>query len=564
MTMQILNLEQGSDEWKAIRSQYCVASEAPVIMGASPYMKRDELLNLKSTGVEREANEWVEKFIFKRGHDVEALARPIAEDVIGDDLYALVGVRKVDGLGFLASFDGLTAPLHDMHWEHKQFNKELFELVKHGGDLEPKHYWQLEHQLLVNGNDKCLFMVSDGTLENCAYLFYESDAIRRAQLIEGWKLFIEELKTHVPVAAEIKPTGAVIKELPALVVEITGAVKSSNLVVYKANALDFIKNIKTELVSDQDFADAKNVVKFCDRVEKELEVVKKATLSQAQSIDEVVRTIDQLKEEMRQKRLTLTKLVETEEARRKGEIITAAKQAFADHLNTCNNALAGTGTNVRMPDIAVDFIGAAKNKRTMDSLRSACNDELARAKIEANRILNHIDQNLELLRGLAANHKFLFADIQQLVLKDKDALEAIAKQRIAEHDAAEKQRIEAERIASERAEQERQQSQPVLEHAVHADENENLAAVAEYELMSAAIPEPQAATQSASNFAFSRPAPNFDAPEPMVDMSDFLRGKHAAFKIALDRYLECKKTGADYEQVLQAFIHSTQTVNKAA
>lgn len=580
MTMQILNLEQGSSEWKTIRSQYCVASEAPVIMGSSPYMKRDELLHLKSTGIEREVDEWVEKFIFKRGHDVEALARPIAEDVIGDDLYALVGVRNAEGIGFLASFDGLTAPLYDMHWEHKQFNKELYELVKHGGDLEPKHYWQLEHQLIVNGNEKCLFMVSDGTLGNCAYLYYESDPVRRAQLIEGWKLFLTDLANYVHVAAEVKPAGAVIKELPALVVEITGAVKSSNLVAYKANVLDFVKNIKTELVNDHDFADAKNVVKFCDRVEKELEVVKKATLSQAQSIDEVVRTIDQLKEEMRQKRLTLTKLVETEEARRKGEIITTAKQAFADHITTCNNALAATGDNVRMPEIATDFIGAAKNKRTIETLRSACNDELARAKIEANRILNHIDQNLELLRKIAVNHKFLFVDIQQLALKDKDALEAIAKQRIAEHDAAEKKRIEEEalRIANERAEEERKQAQASeaqrtepLEQKLQDEYYQHNAAIAEYEQMNSAqysATSPVANTQSSSSrirsSGFALGVNYSQEPEPIADMSDFISGKHAAFKIALDRFLDCKKSGADYEQVLRSLIHATQPVHKAA
>lgn len=435
MGMQILNLVQGSDEWKLIRGQFCVASEAPVIMGASPNMKRDELLHLKSTGVEREISDWVEKFIFKKGHEVEALARPIAEDLLGDELFALTCTNEIAGLKLLASYDGITAPLYDIHWEHKQFNKELYELVKSGGELEGKHYWQLEHQLLVNGNDSCIFAVSDGTEENYADLEYHSRPERREQLIEGWKLFLIDLANFSPVEVKAAVAGETIKDLPALAVEIAGEVKSSNLAIYKANALDFIKNINIDLQTDEDFATAENVVKFCDRVEKELEVVKKQTLGQASSIDEVVRTIDQLKEEMRQKRLQLEKLVTAEKANRKNEIISAVRQAFQLHIATCNEALAKNSTNVRMPEIAVDFANAGKNKRTMETLRSACNDELARAKIEANRVLNSIDANLEVLRKIAGDHKFLFADIQQLVLKDKDALEAIAKQRIAEHEA---------------------------------------------------------------------------------------------------------------------------------
>lgn len=448
MTMKILNLVQGSDEWKAIRGQFCVASEAPVIMGASPNMKRDELLHLKSTGVEREVNDWVEKFIFKKGHEVEALARPIAEERLADDLFPLTATNEVDGLQLLASYDGITAPLYDLHWEHKQFNKELFELVKSGGELEGKHYWQLEHQMLVNGNDSCIFAVSDGTEENYAELEYHSRPERREQLIEGWKLFLQDLAIFKPIETAQPVVGETIQDLPALVVEIAGEVKSSNLATYKANALDFIRNINTDLQTDEDFATAENVVKFCDRVEKELEVVKKQTLGQATSIDEVVRTIDQLKEEMRQKRLQLEKLVKAEKESRKSEILLSAKQAWQAHIEECNKALG----SVRLPDVPVDFAGAMRNKRTLDSLRSACNDELARAKIEANRIVNHIDVNLCLLREIASKHTFLFADRQQLVLKDKDAVEAIARQRIAEHEAAEKARIEAEaqRLADEK------------------------------------------------------------------------------------------------------------------
>jgi len=356
----------------------------------------------------------------------------------------------VAGLKLLASYDGITAPLYDIHWEHKQFNKELYELVKSGGELEGKHYWQLEHQLLVNGNDSCIFAVSDGTEENYADLEYHSRPERREQLIEGWKLFLTDLANFSPV--EVKPAvaGETIKDLPALVVEIAGEVKSSNLAIYKANALDFIKNINTDLQTDEDFATAENVVKFCDRVERELEVVKKQTLGQASSIDEVVRTIDQLKEEMRKKRLQLEKLVKSEKENRKNEIFNGVRQAFQLHIATCNEALAISGTGVRMPEIPADFVAAGKSKRTIETLRSACNDELARAKIEANRVLNSIDANLELMRKIAGDHKFLFADIQQLVLKDKDALEAIAKQRIAEHEA-EKVRRQQEEEALQKA-----------------------------------------------------------------------------------------------------------------
>lgn len=451
--MKILNLVQGSAEWKEVRTKYCVASEAPVIMGASPHIKRDELLRLKSSGLEREVNEWVEKFIFRRGHEVEALARPIAEARLGDDLYQLTGVAHVSGLDLLASYDGLTAPLYDMHWEHKQFNKELFELVKSGGELEPKHYWQLEHQLLVNGNDSCIFSVSDGTEANYAELIYHSRPDRRASLIEGWKLFLTDLENYVVPDALPVVTGEVIKDFPALVVEIVGDVKSSNLVVYKNHAMDFIKNIKTDLQDDQDFANAESILKFLGEKEAELALVERQTIAQVSSVDEVIRTIKAIKEEMRQKRLKLEKLVDSEKQSRKNEIIFNARSAWLDHVKSCNAAL----KIASLPDIAVDFIAAGKNKRTLETFRSAINDELARAKIEANRIASEIDEKLHLLNFTAKDHLFLFPDVHLLVQKDKASLEAIVKMRIAEHIESENKRIQAEakRIADEQIEADR-------------------------------------------------------------------------------------------------------------
>lgn len=453
--MKILaNLAQGSDEWKEIRKQYFVSSEAAVIMGDSPHMKREELLRLKSTGVEREINEWVEKFVFKRGHEVEALARPIAEARLGDDLYPLTGVAEVDGLHLLSSYDGLTAPAHDDHWEHKQFNKDLFELVKSGGELPSKLYWQLEHQLATRGGESCIFAVSDGTEENYAELRYYSQPERRARLLEGYRIFQQDLANYVP--EEIKPAavGEVIKDLPALVVEIAGEVKSSNLAIYEANAIDFIRNINTDLQTDEDFATAKNVVKFLGEKEKELSVVEKQIIGQAASIDEVTRTIAALQKEMREKRLHLDKLVKSEEQNRKSEISAAVLKEWVAYVTDIDAALPD---NAKLPKLIPDFSGSVKGKRTLETYKSAAKDELARMKGEANIWRNHIEQNLEMLNELAADYMFLFRDLQALIVKDKEALEAIAKQRISEHKQAEEARIkaEAERITAE-AEKKRQ------------------------------------------------------------------------------------------------------------
>jgi len=98
-----------------------------------------------------------------------------------------------------------------------------------------------------------------------------------------------------------------------------------------------------------------------------------------------------------------------------------------------------------MPRSVPDFAGAIKGKRTIQSLRDACDTELARCKITANEAADKIQINLNTLTELAGDHRALFADAAQLVLKDNDAVAAIIKQRVAEHLAAEAAKEEATR-----------------------------------------------------------------------------------------------------------------------
>ena len=162
--MKILNLVQGSKEWLEVREGYFCASEAASMMNTSPYMTRNQLLHQKKTGEREEVSE-NKQFIFDKGHKTEAMARPIIEKLISDDLFPVVGVEIIDGLPLLSSFDGLTM-LQDTSFEHKLWNKNLVAYIDEYDDLPDSHWPQVEHQLLLAPDCVCKFTVSDGTEEN--------------------------------------------------------------------------------------------------------------------------------------------------------------------------------------------------------------------------------------------------------------------------------------------------------------------------------------------------------------------------------------------------------------
>jgi len=439
--MKVHNVQQGTAEWHALRASYFTASEAPAMMGASKYQSRTDLLTMKKTGIVPEVDGAMQA-IFNKGHATEELARPLVEELIGEELFPIVGTSG----NLLASMDGATM-MGETLFEHKLWNERVVASIR-TGELEPHYYWQLEQQLLVSGADRVIFVCSDGTREKFAHMEYESVPERREQLIAGWKQFEEELVEFAPQETKVEAVGLAPEQLPALRVEVTGMVKASNLEDFKRHALAVLGDIKTDLQDDQDFADADKTVKWCGDVEERLEMVKKQILGQTADIDQVFRTIDEISAQTRAKRLELNKLVESRKKSIREDIVIDAAKALQTHIDQINSTLGG---KIRLPRIAADFAGAIKGKKTVSSLQEAADSELARAKIEASQIGDGIRANLKSLNELAIKHPFLFHDAPDLVLKANDDLVALIKVRISEHEQAEQVRREEELAAQQQA-----------------------------------------------------------------------------------------------------------------
>lgn len=441
--MKILEgLVQGDAPWHQHRATARNASDAPAMMGVSKYLSRSDLMHQKHAGIAPEVTPEMQ-VLFDRGHLAEEGARPHVEAMIGEDLYPVVGTTDDDYLS--ASFDGLTMDW-DVIFEHKLWSESLASQIR-TGELEPHYYWQLEQQLLVAGAKKVVFVCSDGTPGKMAAMEYFPVPGRAEKLLAGWKQFDADLAAYTPPEVIPAAVAAPISELPALVVELVGEVKNTNLTTWQQAVTERIRAIKTDLQTDQDFADAERTVGFLGDGEKKLDMVKEQALAQTATIDQLFRTIDSLKAEMRAKRLALEKTVSARKESIKAEIVNAGKVALADHIATLTKRLG----KPYMPMVPADFAGAIKGKKTVKSLREAVDNELLRAKMEASEIADRIEINLGSLRELAADYAALFPDTAQIVLKANDDLVTLIKARIAEHKEAEQKRLalERERIRQE-------------------------------------------------------------------------------------------------------------------
>ena len=205
--MKRLTFAQGSPEWHAHRATARNASDAPSMLGCSPYMTRQQLLHARHTGLRAEVSSDQQRR-FDDGHAIEAAQRPGAAEVIGEDLYPVVGSEVVEGIELSASFDGLTMA-EDVAYECKTLNEDLrscmpdaFSSAPTDARDLPKHYRvQMEQQLAVCGGERVLFVAATKDGEDVRRCWYYPDPALRAEIIAGWKQFAQDLATYTAPAA---------------------------------------------------------------------------------------------------------------------------------------------------------------------------------------------------------------------------------------------------------------------------------------------------------------------------------------------------------------------------
>ena len=464
--MQVHNLIQGSPEWDQFRLEHNGASEAAAMLGLSPKVKRTELLHAKKTGIAREFSAWVREKILDPGHEMEAAARPIVEEIIGEELSPVTCSEGKES----ASCDGLTLEGH-IAMEHKRWNTAHAALVE-AGQVPEEHMPQCQQVLMVTGAEKLIFVMSDGTRENMVYVWVLPDQAWFKRLRAGWAQFAEDLAAYVPSTAPAveKLIAEPVESLPAPAVQVSGQIALvDNFKPFEQRLREFLATkLIREPKTDEDFVNLDAQIKSMKSWREALKGAKAQMLAQVQPIDQASKTADMLDTLLQQNCAMAERLLKDEKERRRTEIVTGGQAALQQHVAALNTRLGKPYVPAALA--SADFGGAIKGMRSLASMEDAVSSLLANSKIAANETADRIGLNLATLREKAAAHAFLFADTPQLVLKQPDDLAAIVSSRIAEHEAKEAQRMADERARIQAEERQRAEAAAAADAKRQADE----------------------------------------------------------------------------------------------
>ena len=447
--MRTLNLPQGSPEWEAHRAKSRNASDAPAVMGESPYVTRAELVRQYATGIRKEVDA-ATQLRFARGLEVEPALVALAESIVGDEFLPQVGVTD-DGY-LSASFDGVNYA-ETIICEAKQSNAVKQAAIARG-EIPEADFWQIVQQFAVcDTASKCIYLVGDGTTDGTAHMEILRTQVEDdiPKLRAAWAQFDADVAAYQPEPAKAEVVAAPVEGFGALMLRVEGRVLASNLDAFKAGAEAFIARLPkpAELQTDQDFADADAAVKACADAEARIKAAKDAALAQMADVDAVMRAADTIAETIRAARLALDKAVKTEKESRKEAAIRLASEAVRAHYAGINATLQGFEIGVPA-SMTSDLASAIKGLKSLDSIRAKLDGAVAQAKIAASQEADRRRLCIAVMNEYE-QHAFLFPDDRELVAsKQPDDLRNLIAARIAEHEAR------ARKQAEEAAERERE------------------------------------------------------------------------------------------------------------
>lgn len=437
--MRVISVSQGSPEWHEHRRTHFNASDAPAMLGVSPYKTRTKLLHEIATGIVDADIDEATLRRFEDGHRFEALARPLAEEIIGDSLSPTVGVSGK----LSASFDGITFD-ELVIFEHKTFNCSLKDITD-ASQLPEQYRAQMEQQLMVSGASKCLFMATKWDFEQLSkkmHVWYESDQAMRDRILQGWAQFAVDLENYKPVQIAEKPIADAITDLPALFVQAKGEITAHNMEAFGESLKISLANTRAlVLITDQDYSNAEAAAKLYRETCKKLVLVKEAVLAQATTIGEATRMIDAWHEDLRVTALKLEKDVTEKKEAQKLAIITQARLAYTEHVTALELEIKPIRLNLDAPE----FAAALKGKRLISAWHDAANTLLANSKIKADVVAKDMREKLNWCKESSAGFGFLFNDLAQIITKPLDDFKLLVTSRIEAHKVAEAEKLEAER-----------------------------------------------------------------------------------------------------------------------
>ena len=220
-------------------------------------------------------------------------------------------------------------------------------------------------------------------------------------------------------------TPVLMKDLESkqLILKISGEVKDCNIGLFEAQAKSILSSINTNLITDEDFAEAKENIKSCKLIETRIANAKQQSIMSMEDVAAVMKTVDTVQAEFAKIRLQLDKAVKERTTARKNEILNNGirKIENAWHISPVKHGFA-IDTN--------SIVGAIKGKSLFSKMEEAVEVEVQIQIEKLENIESVFSENLAQIGKAESEYPGLFPDKKQIALQPVDNVSLLITARV--------------------------------------------------------------------------------------------------------------------------------------
>ena len=218
-----------------------------------------------------------------------------------------------------------------------------------------------------------------------------------------------------------------------MVVAVTGGLAvTDNLAAFGQALRAFVQRIPAKPETDQQFADCDAACKTLKKAEDALAAAEEQALAQVSGIEQMRRTVADLKNIARTARLATEKLVKAEKDARRAAVVMQARQDW----QACADELSAGLRGIVLDVLAPDFATAIKGLSSFESIQNKLGASLLEGKSQLQARAAQIGQALQVIDAVPAQFKALIPDWQALAKKDAQTLGLLIDERIRQHQQA--------------------------------------------------------------------------------------------------------------------------------
>lgn len=230
--MRVVTTKQGGKDWHAWRGTGLGASDAPAVMGVSPYQTRFELWAEKTGLLARQELNPFAVAAMRRGNELEPVARAKYEkEHAGGVLFPPVSGEHDDFPEIRASLDGYNVDLNKFI-EIKCPGKEDQSKARKG-IVPDKYAVQMQVQFAVTGAESADYVSFDGK-DELIVIPVKPDKKFQGEIIQSMREFWELVTNKTPPKTDVSEYGKVIQQMEKDLEKLTKGVNTLRVLINAA------------------------------------------------------------------------------------------------------------------------------------------------------------------------------------------------------------------------------------------------------------------------------------------------------------------------------------------